>query len=235
MRSPSGSDLDALERVLGHSFQNRDLLLLALTHRSVSGSRNNERLEFLGDSVLGHVIAADLFARFPAASEGQLTRARARLVNGETLSQMAADLALGGQIRLGPGELKSGAYRRSSILADSVEALIGAIYLDAGLEAARRCVLAWYASRLAGLDLALVEKDPKTRLQEYLQARGLPLPRYEVLETTGKSHAQQFHVGCTVDGLVEPASAWGESRRVAEQIAAGRILESLTGEKVHER
>ncbi|MFP5382868.1 MAG: ribonuclease III [Gammaproteobacteria bacterium] len=235
MRSPSGSDLDALQRALGHSFQNRDLLLLALTHRSVSGSRNNERLEFLGDSVLGHVIAADLFTRFPAASEGQLTRARARLVNGETLSQMAVDLDLGNHVRLGPGELKSGAFRRTSILADCVEALIGAIYLDAGLEAARRCVLAWYAPRLASLDLEHVEKDPKTRLQEYLQARGLPLPRYEVLETTGKSHAQQFRVSCTVDGLAAPASAWGGSRRIAEQVAAGYILESLTGEKVHER
>lgn len=235
MRSPSGSDLDALQRALGYSFQNRDLLLLALTHRSVSGSRNNERLEFLGDSVLGHVIAADLFTRFPAASEGQLTRARARLVNGEALSQMAVDLGLSGHVRLGPGELKSGAFRRSSILADCVEALIGGIYLDAGLEAARCCVLAWYAPRLSQLDIDLVDKDPKTRLQEYLQARGLPLPRYEVLETTGKSHAQQFHVSCTVDGLVEPASAWGVSRRIAEQVAAGCILESLTGEKVNER
>lgn len=232
MRSPSRtSDPAALERVLGYSFRDRELLQLALTHRSISGSRNNERLEFLGDSVLGHVIAADLFARFPSASEGQLTRARARLVNGETLSRLAVELAIGDHVRLGPGELKSGSYRRGSILADCVEALIGAICLDGGLDEARRCLLAWYAPRLGELALEDVEKDPKTRLQEHLQGRALPLPRYEVLETSGKSHEQQFRVSCTVQGLAVPVEAWGGSRRIAEQIAAAQVLALLSGEK----
>lgn len=229
MRPPLGSSLAALERALGHSFRDRDLLALALTHRSASGSRNNERLEFLGDSILGHVIAADLYARFPQAGEGQLTRARARLVNGEMLARLADALALGDCVRLGPGELKSGAWRRSSILADTVEALIGAVFLDEGLDAARRCVLGLYADRLASLDLDAVEKDPKTQLQEYLQARSLPLPRYEVVQTTGKSHAQQFHVSCTVEGLSSPLLAWGSSRRIAEQAAARMALDALAG------
>lgn len=231
MRSASGTDPGALERALGYRFRDRDLLQLALTHRSASGSRNNERLEFLGDSVLGHVIAAELFTRHPGATEGQLTRARARLVNGETLSQLAAELGVGDHVRLGPGELKSGAWRRTSILADCVEALIGAIHLDAGLDEARRCVLAWYGPRLDDVAPAALAKDPKTRLQEYLQARGLPLPRYAVLETAGQAHAQQFHVSCLVDGLSGPVDAWGASRRIAEQVAAGQVLALLQPEK----
>lgn len=227
MRPPSGSSLAALERALGHSFRDRELLMLALTHRSASGSRNNERLEFLGDSVLGHVIAADLYARFPRAGEGQLTRARARLVNGDMLARLADGLSLGDRVRLGPGELKSGAWRRSSILADTVEALIGAVFLDAGLDAARQCVLGLYAGHLGDLDLDAVEKDPKTRLQEHLQARGLPLPRYEVVQTTGKQHAQQFQVSCQVEGLASPLLAWGGSRRIAEQGAALLVLDAL--------
>lgn len=215
-----------LEAAIGHVFADRGLLLLALTHRSASGSANNERLEFLGDSILGHVIAAELFHRFPAATEGQLTRARARLVNADALARIADRLDIGGNLRLGPGELKSGAWRRGSILADAVEALIGAVLLDAGMEKARYCILAWYEPLLAGLRMEEVIKDPKTRLQEYLQGRGLPLPRYEVIETTGKAHEQRFRVLCTAEG-VKPVEAWGDSRRVAEQIAAEAVLTQL--------
>lgn len=228
MRSTSiANDPAALERALGHRFGDRDLLQLALTHRSVSGTRNNERLEFLGDSVLGHVIAAELYTRFPRASEGELTRARARLVNGDMLARIATGFALGDYLRLGPGELKSGGHRRGSILADALEALIGAIHVDAGLATAQHCVLAWYAPLLADLRIDEVTKDPKTQLQEYLQGRGLPLPRYDVLETTGKSHAQRFRVACTADGLAAPVEAWGDSRRVAEQVAAQEVLRQL--------
>lgn len=221
------TDPAALEQALGHRFGDRDLLRLALTHRSVSGSRNNERLEFLGDSVLGHVIAAELFTRFPRASEGELTRVRARLVNGEALSRIAGGFSLGQYILLGPGELKSGGFRRGSIQADALEALIGAIHLDAGLETARRCILAWYAPLLAELRIDEVSKDPKTRLQEFLQGRGLPLPRYDVLETTGKAHAQKFRVACMADGLDAAVEAWGDSRRIAEQVAAAEVLRRL--------
>ncbi len=222
------SDTSTLERALGHSFANRDLLQLALTHRSVSASRNNERLEFLGDAVLGVIIAAELFARFPRADEGELTRARARLVNGTTLARMANAFDLGSHLRLGPGELRSGGHRRASILADSLEALIGAIYLDAGLPQATACVLAWYAPSFADFRLDDVHKDPKTQLQEWLQGRGLPLPRYDVLETIGPAHEQRFHVSCMADGLSSPINAWGDSRRVAEQIAAAEVLRQLT-------
>lgn len=227
MRQTARTDPATLERAIGHAFGDRELLTLALTHRSVSGARNNERLEFLGDSILGHVIAAELFHRFPQATEGQLTRARARLVNGEALARIADMFALGGHVRLGPGEMKSGGFRRSSILADCAEAIIGAIYLDAGLETARTCLLAWYAPQLADLRMEEVVKDPKTRLQEYLQGRGLPLPRYEVLETRGKVHEQEFRVACSCDGIDAPVEAWGESRRVAEQIAAEGVLALL--------
>ncbi|MFZ5757505.1 MAG: ribonuclease III [Pseudomonadota bacterium] len=223
------NDTVALEQALGHRFGDRDLLVLALTHRSISGSRNNERLEFLGDSVLGHVIAEELYRRFPRASEGELTRARARLVNGEALAGIAARFSLGEVVRLGPGELKSGGHRRGSILADCLEALIGAIHLDAGLPAARACVLAWYAPLLEELRIAEVVKDPKTQLQEFLQGRGLPLPRYDVLETAGKAHEQRFRVSCMADGLATPVEAWGDSRRVAEQIAAAEAMRQLNG------
>lgn len=223
------SNTAVLERALGHQFADRSLLELALTHRSISGSRNNERLEFLGDSVLGYVIAAELYRRFPKASEGELTRARAQLVNEAALARMAQTLALGDFVRLGPGELKSGGHRRSSILADCLEALIGAIHLDSGLPAAAECVRNWCAPLLDELRIEAVTKDPKTQLQEFLQGRGLPLPRYDVLETTGKAHAQKFRVSCTADGLPGVIEAWGDSRRVAEQIAAAAALQQLTG------
>lgn len=222
-----GTDPAALERALGHVFSQRELLALALTHRSISGSRNNERLEFLGDSVLGHVIAADLFRRFPEGAEGQLTRARARLVNEDTLARVAQQFQLGDYLQLGPGELKSGGFRRNSILADALEALIGAIYLDAGMPVASACVLRWYAPLLGELRLEEVVKDPKTLLQEFLQGRGLPLPRYEVLAVTGKAHEQRFEVACSVELLAAPVVASAASRRIAEQVAAGQALALL--------
>eukprot|EP01030_Chromulinospumella_sphaerica_P019208 gene19208-19093_t len=173
--------LDRLERQLGYTFKDQELMVLALTHRSFAG-RNNERLEFLGDAILNFVAGEALFDRFPLAREGQLSRLRARLVKGETLAVLARGFDLGEYLRLGSGELKSGGFRRESILADALEALIGAIYLDAGMEVARERVLAWLAGEFEGLTLVDTNKDPKTRLQEFLQSRGCELPRYEVVD-----------------------------------------------------
>ncbi|AMX04100.1 ribonuclease III [Microbulbifer thermotolerans] len=218
-----------LERLclrLGHQFGRRDLLELALTHRS-HGSRNNERLEFLGDSILGFTIGAALYDKFPEGREGQLSRLRARLVSGETLAELAREMELGDCLRLGEGEMKSGGHRRASILADAVEALIGAIYLDAGLETARQRILAWYAPRMAQLSLE-IDKDPKSRLQEWLQARGRPLPEYRVVDIVGAEHAQEFVIECQVSGLVDPVRARAGSRRAAEKRAASEAYHRLT-------
>jgi ribonuclease-3 len=197
-----------------------------LTHRSATG-QNNERLEFLGDAVLGLVSAQYLFERYGDADEGTLSRLRASIVNGDSLAQLAAALALGEQLVLGPGELKTGGFRRESILADALEALCGAIYLDAGLEAARRAIERLLAPALERLHLPAELKDPKTRLQEVLQARGLALPRYQVDSVEGELHAQVFRVTCEVEPLSLRASATGSSRRRAEQLAAARILEQI--------
>ena len=220
--------LDRLSQRLGHTFERRDLLELALTHRS-HGSRNNERLEFLGDSILGFSIGAALFEKFPQGREGQLSRLRAQLVSGETLAELAREMELGDCLRLGEGEMKSGGFRRASILADAVEALIGAIYLDAGLEAARARVLAWFATRLQSLSLEIA-KDPKTRLQEWLQAKGRPLPEYSVVDIAGAEHAQQFIVECKVSGLGQPVRGQASSRRAAEKAAAAEAYNRLTGD-----
>lgn len=220
--------LDRLCQRLGHTFARRELLDLALTHRS-HGSRNNERLEFLGDSILGFTIGAALFEKFPQGREGQLSRLRAQLVSGETLAKLAREMELGDCLRLGEGEMKSGGFRRASILADAVEALIGAIYLDAGLEAARERVLAWFASRLQNLSLETA-KDPKTRLQEWLQAKGRPLPEYTVVDVAGAEHAQQFVVECRVSGLNQPVRGEASNRRAAEKAAATEAYNRLTGQ-----
>jgi ribonuclease-3 len=220
-----------LERLclrLGHQFARPDLLELALTHRS-AGSRNNERLEFLGDSILGFTIGAALFDKFPQGREGQLSRLRAQLVSGETLAKLAREMEIGDCLRLGEGEMKSGGFRRASILADAVEALIGAIYLDAGLEAARERVLAWFASRLENLSLETA-KDPKTRLQEWLQARQRPLPEYTVVDVSGAEHAQRFVVECRVKGLSAPVRGEASSRRSAEKLAATEAYKRLVGQ-----
>lgn len=195
-------DLSRLERKLGYRFKDQDLMVLALTHRSFAG-RNNERLEFLGDAILNFVAGEALFERFPQAREGQLSRLRARLVKGETLAVLARGFELGEYLRLGSGELKSGGFRRESILADALEALIGAIYLDAGMDAARERVLDWLTGELDGLTLVDTNKDPKTRLQEFLQSRACELPRYEVVDIQGEPHCRTFMVECQVSCLMK--------------------------------
>lgn len=220
--------LRRLMEVLGYHFTHVDWFLLALTHRSVSGNRNNERLEFLGDSILNFIIADYLFLKFPQEQEGRLSRLRSSLVRQDTLADLARELKLGEHLSLGPGELKSGGFRRDSILADTLEAIIGAIYRDCG--DMRRCealVLGWYGGRLNNLDSEMVLKDSKSRLQEYLQSRHQPLPTYIVLSVVGEAHNQHFVVACQVPGLAQQTEGQGSSRRVAEQEAAAAALQSL--------
>jgi ribonuclease-3 len=212
---------------LGHSFANIELLDLALTHRSC-GSKNNERLEFLGDSILGFTIGEALYHQFPDANEGQLSRLRSQLVRGETLAQIARELQVGDNLILGEGERKSGGHRRDSILADSVEAIIGAIHIDAGMDVCMKCVLAWYDVRLKEMSVAEVGKDAKTQLQELLQSRRKPLPKYEVVEVEGEAHAQTFTVECRVSVLQKPTRATANSRRSAEKQAAAAALELIS-------
>ena len=209
---------------LGAGFADPGLLELALTHRS-HGAANNERLEYLGDAVLSFAVAELLFRRYPAASEGELSRYRASLVSGESLAAIAAGLGLGEHLRLGEGELKSGGQRRATILADALEAVFGALYLDQGLDAARAAVGRLFGDALAALPEAAALKDPKTRLQEWLQGRGLTRPAYTVLEVSGEPHEQHFRVRCDVAELGLAAEAEGSSRRRAEQEAAQRILD----------
>lgn len=227
---PGESAAQWLERTLGCRLPDAALLEEALTHRSFS-SRNNERLEYLGDAVLAFVVAGMLFREFPDASEGDLSRFRSSLVSGESLGAMALELGLGEHLRLGEGELKSGGFRRASILADALEAVIGAIYLGAGLDAARGAVERLLRPRLAALPSAAELKDAKTRLQERLQGRGLALPRYEVVEVTGEPHEQRFRVRCAVDELGLGAEATGTSRRKAEQEAAERVIAMFDAEE----
>ena len=215
-----------LEQTLGYEPTELAWFEMALTHRSAEGA-NNERLEFLGDAVLSLITAQYLFERFPEADEGTLSRLRARLVSGESLAQQAAAVQLGELLALGPGELKSGGFRRESILADALEALCGALYLDGGLEAARRGMLRWLESGLPNDEELGELKDPKTRLQELLQARGLPLPRYSIESGEGELHAQLFRVRCEVEPLAACAHGQGSSRRRAEQAAAARVLEQI--------
>ncbi|MBA53706.1 MAG: ribonuclease III [Pseudomonadales bacterium] len=225
------TNLLELSRTIDYQFQQNELLELALTHRSHNGSHNNERLEFLGDSILNFVIGEALFQKFPKAREGQLSRLRATLVKGATLTKVAKQLELGPSLRLGPGEMKSGGHRRDSILADAVEAIIGAVYLDAGMVQAQKLILNWFQQRLDGITLDDTTKDNKTRLQELLQARKLGLPDYDIVDVSGKSHAQKFVVSCNVPELLLSATAEGQSRRQAEQIAAGKVLAELEGDE----
>ncbi len=220
--------IQSLCHVLGHRFQQDALLAQALTHRS-AGSPNNERLEFLGDALLNWVIAEVLYRSHPESSEGDLTRLRASLVNEPALAEIAQSLCLGDCLKLGPGELRSGGFRRQSILADALEALVAAVYLDAGFEAAQVVILNLYRKSLEQLPDAESLKDAKTRLQEFLQGRGLPLPAYEVIEITGQAHNQNFRVRCTVSGgsQSQQAEGVGSSRRLAEQAAASDLLAHL--------
>lgn len=218
--------LDSLQEQLGHRFQDPRLLEQALTHRSHS-TPHNERLEFLGDGVLNCIVAAELYARFPDLKEGELSRLRASLVREERLHEIAARLALGDFLRLGEGELKSGGFRRPSILADGLEALIGAVFLDGGFESARESVLRVYRPLLESAGPAAVGKDPKTQLQEWLQSRRYALPRYSVVATRGAAHEQRFDVECLIRELDLRTVGTGTSRRLAEQEAARAAYDQL--------
>jgi ribonuclease-3 len=217
-----------LQEALSYRFRAPGLLAQALTHRS-HGTPHNERLEFLGDGVLNCVVAAELYVRFPGLREGELSRLRASLVREQRLHELAVRLALGELLRLGEGELKSGGFRRPSILADAFEALIGAVFLDGGFEAAREVVARLYQPVLAGLDARGAEKDPKTRLQEWLQSRRYALPQYSVVATHGAAHDQRFEVECLVRELAVRTVGTGASRRLAEQEAARAAFEQLRG------
>lgn len=218
-------NIPRLCRTLGYEFTDVTLLDQALTHRSAA-SKHNERLEFLGDSVLSIVISDALYHQFPKAKEGDLSRMRATLVCGKMLAEIALEFKLGDYLKLGPGELKSGGFRRESILADAVEAIIGAVYLDKGIEPCRKLVLTWYQSRLKTIK-PVDQKDPKTLLQEHLQGFKKPLPVYTVVKTVGEAHNQTFTVECMVKGLSEPIVGVASSRRKAEQIAAAQVLELI--------
>ncbi|TJZ67775.1 ribonuclease III [Chitiniphilus eburneus] len=215
-----------LAKVLGHSFSDPRLLRQALTHRSFS-STHNERLEFVGDSVLNAVVARALFVAFPQLTEGELSRLRASLVCQDALAEVAGALHLGDYLNLGEGELKSGGHRRPSILADALEALFGAIWFDAGFEAAQAVVERLFAPRIAGIDPSRALKDAKTALQEWLQARRVALPQYLLLRQEGDSPNQIFEVGCRIESLGVETRAEGASRRVAEQAAAADALGTL--------
>jgi ribonuclease-3 len=215
-----------LEARLGYAFRDRSLLTRALTHRSYA-SDHNERLEFVGDGVLNCAVAVALFHRFPRLPEGDLSRIRANLVNRDSLHQRAHELELAGLIRLGEGEQKSGGAARPSILADAVEAIFGAIFLDGGFDAARTAIDRCYADALRAIDPANTGKDSKTQLQEWLQARGRPLPEYSIAAIEGEAHRQAFTVRCRVQGLASETIGHGTSRRIAEQEAARAALAQL--------
>jgi ribonuclease-3 len=218
--------VDQLQEQLGYRFGDARLLQQALTHRSHS-TPNNERLEFLGDGVLNCIVAAELYMRYAALKEGELSRLRASLVREQRLHEIAAGLALGDHLRLGEGELKSGGFRRPSILADALEALIGAVFLDGGFDAARDVVLRLYSLLLENAGPTAVEKDPKTQLQEWLQSRRFALPQYSVLATRGAAHEQQFEVECLIRELDLRTIGTGTSRRLAEQEAARSAYDQL--------
>lgn len=212
-------DLGTVSDKIGHRFHDIELLRRALTHRS-HGAGHNERLEYLGDSVVNCSIALELYRRFPSLSEGDLSRLRANLVNQKALHRIALDLGLGDHLLLGEGEIRSGGAQRPSILADAVEAMLGAILLDGGFEAANAAVRRLFAGSLAAVDPEASGKDAKTLLQELLQGRGMPLPAYLLLETRGHAHAQTFHVQCVLNELGIRTEGSGSSRRAAEQDAA---------------
>ncbi len=215
-----------LEQRLGYQFENQRQLQLALTHRS-HGATNNERLEFLGDSILNFIVGEALFNRFPDVREGQLSRLRSQLVKGETLAELAREFEMGDYLILGEGELKSGGRSRDSILADSVEAIIGAIYNERGLDVCREHVLNWFASRLDAIGIDTSAKDAKSRLQEYLQAQRQPLPEYAVINIGGEGHAQVFTIECRVALAKKPTQASASSRREAEKQSALLMLKQL--------
>lgn len=219
--------LDKIQSILNYRFNNSDLLDQALTHRSYSQNINNERLEFLGDSVLSLVISENIYLQESTADEGDLSRIRASLVKEEALARVARDIGLGEYIYLGGGELKSGGFRRSSILSDTLEAILGAIYLDSGFDSAKKTILHLYRDYLINLPDIGSLKDAKTQLQEFLQSKQIDLPDYVVIRTTGKSHDQIFTVSCTVESLHLKCNGTGSSRKKAEQNAAKKAMDQL--------
>ena len=221
------TDTTRLQRALDYQFSEPELLDLALTHRS-AGSRNNERLEFLGDSILNHIIAEAVYRRFPSSQEGEMSRMRASLVRGATLADIGEELKLGEYLCLGAGERKAGGHRRGSILADALEAVVGAVLLDSDVERCRECVLRLFEGRLQQLIPGAVNKDAKTRLQEYLQRRSNALPEYALLDVFGEDHARQFRVACRISKPRLVVEGEGASRRKAEQNAAILALEKLS-------
>jgi len=220
-------ELKRLEKRIGYTFTNFALLKQALTHRSALGS-HNERLEFLGDSILSYAISTDLYLRFPKVDEGDLSRMRATLVCGKMLAEIGREFQLGDCLILGPGELKSGGFRRDSIIADGVEAIIGAAFLDSDIDTTKNLILKWFDSRLRSILPGISQKDPKTQLQERLQSRKKPLPVYEVIDIKGEAHNQRFTMSCEIAGL-PVVQGQGTSRRKAEQIAAEKMLDFLNG------
>ena len=232
----TGADWPArwLREQLSHEARDLELFRAALTHRSAAGP-NNERLEFLGDAVINLAIAQTLYAAYPHADEGDLSRLRSRLVSAAPLAEIALSIGLGDALQLGAGELKTGGFRRESILADALEALCGAIFLDQGLGAVQQVVARLFAARIAQLPDPHTLKDAKTRLQEYLQSRSLALPGYAVLAVQGEDHAQTFEVSCEVPGLELATHGEGSSRRRAEQQAAERMLAAIHTQKVPDR
>jgi len=222
-------ELKRLEKRIGYNFSDFSLLKQALTHRSALGL-HNERLEFLGDSILSFAISTDLYKRFPKVDEGDLSRMRATLVCGKMLSEVGREFVLSDCLILGPGELKSGGFRRDSIIADGVEAIIGAVFLDSDIDTANKLVLSWFDSRLKTIQPGISQKDSKTRLQEHLQSRKQALPLYEVLDVKGEAHNQQFTMSCQIEGM-KPVQGKGTSRRKAEQVAAKNMLIALLGEQ----
>jgi len=220
-----------LEMHLGHTWHGRTLLTQALTHRS-HGASNNERLEYLGDGILNCVVGLMLYQRFPDLPEGRLSRLRANLVNQESLHEIARDLDLGSYLRLGEGELKSGGASRPSILADALESLFGAAFLDGGFETARAMIERLFSERIHAINPSVQGKDAKTRLQEWLQSRRHGLPRYTLIDTSGQAHAQTFHVECQIAALKITTMGQGCNRKTAEQVAAEAALAQLEGKKI---
>ena len=218
--------LESLVKHIDYPFNNPALLTQALTHRSFSGI-NNERLEFLGDGALNFIIAHQLYQRFPRLAEGDLSRLRATLVKESTLSEIAFSLNIGDALKLGEGELKSAGWRRPSILADALEAIVGAVYVDGGYPAAEALVLKLFAEKLAIIDPKIIDKDAKSQLQEYLQGRKIELPDYKVVSIEGEAHAQTFKMECVIEKLNITTVGEGTSRRIAEQSAAQLALEAI--------
>lgn len=231
LQMKAADKLAALQRRLGYQFKTLNLLEQALTHKSAS-FKHNERFEFLGDAILNFVIADLLYQQFDEATEGELTRARASLVKKQTLSDIALEFNLSEYLRLGIGEQRSGGFRRESILADTLEAIICAIYLDGGFAACRECLAMWFGKRVAQAPNAQ-GKDPKTRLQEWLQANGRELPKYQVAAISGEAHSQNFAVTCEIACLGISAQGLGSSRKIAEQVAARKILELIIENEIN--